>query len=197
MTIKSILLDLGGVLVDLEWHQRVSMLLDRDVPPNEIHQLWVDSPIVQDFECGRCDHETFVRGLQQEFEINATTGDIAEHFYHMVKGPKPDVEAVLGRLADRFQMGLLSNTNPVHHQRILDETQILKPFDQLFMSYQMGVMKPHEDIFHQALRQTGVAPEQTAFFDDGAINIEAAKKLGMQAFQVNSPQEIEKILSES
>jgi HAD superfamily hydrolase (TIGR01509 family) len=68
-------------------------------------------------------------------------------------------------------------------------------FNELFLSYEIGSMKPTAAIFQHVLAVLNVAPQQVAFFDDGRRNVEAAQAMGMQAFRVNSPDEILAIVS--
>lgn len=195
MSKKIIFLDLGGVLVDLEWRERMSRLLNQDIDAGDIHQLWVKSQAVLDFEEGRSDFDTFARGMQQDFGIQAGIDQIQQEFLAMLKGPKDGVIEILNQLAKQYPLALLSNTNPVHHEKMLRETTLLQPFQHLFMSYQMGVMKPKPDIFTQALQQAGVAAQEVVFFDDGQINVDAAEALGIDAHLVQSPQQVLEIMN--
>jgi putative hydrolase of the HAD superfamily len=54
----------------------------------------------------------------------------------------------------------------------------------------MGSRKPEPAIYLQALEWIGVDPGNVIFFDDLAVNIEAAKALGMTAVQVHSPRDV-------
>ena len=55
--------------------------------------------------------------------------------------------------------------------------------DGLFLSYQIGVRKPHPDIFRHALDQLGAEGGQCFFIDDLPENIEVARSVGIQAHQ--------------
>jgi putative hydrolase of the HAD superfamily len=51
-------------------------------------------------------------------------------------------------------------------------------FDEIFASYELGVVKPDARFFEHVLEATGSRPEETVFVDDGPHNMEAAKALG-------------------
>ncbi len=53
--------------------------------------------------------------------------------------------------------------------------------DSLFLSYEIGVRKPHPDIYRHALNELGVSGEDCFFIDDLAENIEAAREAGINA----------------
>ncbi|HSR88708.1 MAG TPA: HAD-IA family hydrolase, partial [Pontiella sp.] len=53
----------------------------------------------------------------------------------------------------------------------------------LFLSYQIGVRKPHPGIYQHVLDELGVEGEECFFIDDLPPNIEAARAAGMHAHQ--------------
>jgi epoxide hydrolase-like predicted phosphatase len=62
------------------------------------------------------------------------------------------------------------------------------PVDELFEfivdSSEVGMRKPEPRIFQLALDKLGVRPEEAVMLDDIAVNVEAARALGMHAIQV-------------
>lgn len=53
----------------------------------------------------------------------------------------------------------------------------------LFLSYQIGVRKPHPDIYRHALDTLGVPGEECFFIDDLPENVETARAVGINAHQ--------------
>ena len=53
--------------------------------------------------------------------------------------------------------------------------------EEQFLSYRIGVRKPHPDIYRHVLDALGVAGEECFFIDDLPENVEAARSLGIQA----------------
>lgn len=188
--ITHIVSDMGGVLVELEWTERVSALLGREVPIEELHHLWINARSTVDFESGRIDFNQFAAAFIQEFELAASPETVQREFLEFVQAPAPNCEAVLQTLKADYHLSLLSNTNPAHYEKLRDRYDFFDYFDHLFLSYKMGIMKPDPAIFHHVLTQLQVEPTAVAFFDDGARNVEAARSVGIQAFQVNSPDEM-------
>jgi glucose-1-phosphatase len=88
----------------------------------------------------------------------------------------PVIEALVGRV----RLLLLSNTNDVHFEFLRPQLPVLEKFDDLVLSYQIGAAKPDERIFHEALRRAGTRPEATAYFDDIAAYVDAARQLGIR-----------------
>ena len=61
---------------------------------------------------------------------------------------------------------------------------VAKTFDGLFLSFQTHLPKPQDQAFLNLIRQTGVDPRNTMFFDDNADNIATADRLGFQTVLV-------------
>ena len=188
--ITHIVLDMGGVLVELQWQTRMEKLLNRPLPMVELHHLWVTASSTVDFESGRTDFDQFTAAFLQEFDLAMDPAGFQREFLALVQAPFPGCLQVLGDLKTRFHLSLLSNTNPAHHEKLSQIEGFFPAFNRLFLSYQMGCMKPSPQIFETVLTQLDTAPERIAFFDDGARNVEAARALGIQAFRVDSPDQV-------
>ena len=189
--ITHIVSDMGGVLVDIEWTERVSKLLNRSVPLEELHYLWVTAKSTVDFESGRTDFDQFAASFIGEFDLNLSVATFQHEFLEIVRGPSAHCEQVLSQLRQlNYHLSLLSNTSIAHYSKLREQYGFFDYFDELFLSYEIGVMKPSAAIFEHILSVLGTTADTVAFFDDGARNVEAAGQLGIQSFRVDSPDEI-------
>ena len=57
------------------------------------------------------------------------------------------------------------------------------------MSYEIGMRKPDAEIFEFVLAQNKLVPSQTLFVDDSIQHVEAAKKLGINAYWLDVKKE--------
>ena len=89
----------------------------------------------------------------------------------------PHVEALVGKV----RLLLLSNTNHLHARYLLPRLPVLARFDALLLSHELGLIKPEQEIFEEALRRAGTAPAEAAFFDDSPEFVAAARALGIRA----------------
>jgi putative hydrolase of the HAD superfamily len=92
-------------------------------------------------------------------------------------------EAVLPRvegLEGRVKRLLLSNTNALHVAYLRPKLPLLKRFDAVLMSCEVGHVKPEPAFFQLALERAGCAPHEAAFFDDLPEYVEAANALGIR-----------------
>ncbi len=89
----------------------------------------------------------------------------------------PHVESLVGRV----KLLLLSNTNDLHARYLLPRLPLLRKFDHVLLSHELGLIKPQPQFFHEALRRAQTLPQETAFFDDLPEFVEAARALGIRA----------------
>ncbi|MEY3298075.1 MAG: hypothetical protein RLZZ597_1335 [Cyanobacteriota bacterium] len=188
--VTHILLDMGGVLVELQWRERMEGLLGRSLPMAELHHLWVTATSTVDFESGRTDFDQFTTAFLQEFSLDLDRAVFQQEFLALVQAPMPRCQKVLQDLKAHFHLSLLSNTNPAHYEKLSRSYDFYRAFDHCFLSYQMGQMKPSTAIFEAVISQLDTPANTIAFFDDGARNVEAAQSLGINAFRVDSPDEV-------
>lgn len=193
--VTHIVSDMGGVLVHLEWQTRVESLLGRPMPMDALHQLWVNASSTLDFETGITTFEEFADAFVEEFDLAISPGILMAEFLEIVQAPMENCNEVLAKLKPKFHLSLLSNTNPAHYQRLRSRYTFFDYFDQLFLSYQIGHMKPSEAVFKYVIDALETAPANIAFFDDGQRNVAVARKMGLQAFQVESPTELLAVVS--
>lgn len=71
--------------------------------------------------------------------------------------------------------------------RLRDRHDFLDYFDQIFLAYKFGTIKPSAAIFEHLLTNLKTSAGTVAFFDGGARNVEAARPLDIYAYRVESP----------
>ena len=176
MSRRVLLLDLGGVLADLGDPVAAMGL---DVPAEEFWGTWVNAPVVRAFETGQIQEQEFFEAVGAQVGL---AGDSAEKRFHAWQlRPFAGLEAFIKDAAERFELALLSNTNPIHWAQITAVTPVFSTFAALFLSYETGRFKPEADAFEQVIEHFGIAPASIVFYDDTARNVEAARKLGIDA----------------
>jgi len=86
--------------------------------------------------------------------------------------------AAVGRLHDRgVRTALLSNTWGV--EQVLRE-EVLQHFDATVLSGDVGLRKPHPEIYRLALERLALPAPACVFVDDFEVNVTAAERLGMR-----------------
>jgi putative hydrolase of the HAD superfamily len=65
-----------------------------------------------------------------------------------------------------------------------------RTFASFFSSCYVGLRKPNAPIYQLALKVTQRAPEECIFIDDRAINVEAARQVGMDGIVFEDPRQL-------
>ena len=184
-TIAAILFDLGGVLVRLRGHRVLLDYLPESMTSEELLNRWLHSPAVRDFEAGRIPLPDFCHDILSDLGLNMDEKAFLDVFGSFLDEPYPDVSAVLPDLSRRFVTGVLSNTSDPHWQTAVNMLPELLSVRHLFLSYRMGLLKPDEAMFTEVLRLLQLSAEQVLYFDDHPANVEAARRMGIQAVRVD------------
>ncbi len=187
--IKNILFDLGGVLVDLNKQACVDAFKAIGYPQAEsMLSNYVQSGIFLELEEGHIAPEAFYQAIMAEAPV--THEQIDEAFFKFLEGiPQYKMEMLL-ELKKKYKMLMLSNTNHIMFSWLreayfgVNGHTIDDYFDELFLSYEMGVAKPNPEIFKILIEKHGIVPSETLFLDDGIKNIEAAAELGFKTYFV-------------
>ena len=182
--IKNIVFDLGGVLVGFDGQRCINgfeALGCHDVAQYVVEHRTED--LFYDIELGRINTGDFCNRVREMSEVAASDADIISAWNSLLTPMKPEKRKSLEELRRRgYKLYLLSNTNDMHWQLCGYVFRIATLFDHCFLSYEMHLAKPDEEIFREVLRQTGCDAAETLFIDDNRDNVEAARRVGMHAF---------------
>ena len=91
-----------------------------------------------------------------------------------------------------YTVCLLSNLKEIDYEKFLQnfDTSI---FDEMFLSYKLGMLKPDDNIYQYVIDKLKASPEDIYFFDDNKENVDSAIRNGIQAYQVTGLNIKEKI----
>lgn len=181
---------MGGVLIDLYWEFYSAKMLGKEYSLEELQKLWVTSDATKNFETGKISFDQFASDIISEFKVKLTPEEIKKNFCAITGPPKLKFFELFSELKKSFNLSILSNTNLPHVQYLREKYDLFKIFDNLFFSYEIGIMKPFPEIFMYVIKELKAKPEDILFFDDSKLNVDAASKVGIKSFVVTSPQEI-------
>lgn len=105
----------------------------------------------------------------------------------------PEVPEVLEALrAAGVRLGLISNiwlSGPIVREH-LDMLGLLRPFEAVVLSSEVGLIKPHPVLFRVALERMGVEPGQAWYVGDNPhADVAGAKGVGLGAVLVRRPEQ--------
>ncbi len=194
--ITAITFDLGNVLVKVD-HQRFCRRLAAlaGLTPQEVFTQVFESSLEPGYDTGRISSREFYERITAHFGVTLPYSRFSQ-LWCDIFDPMEGMAAPVQRLADRFPLFLLSNTNSLHFDYIRERFgEILQPFRAFVLSYQVGSRKPEAAIYQALIRQVGRPPEEILFLDDKPAFVEAAGQQGLAAWQFRSPQELQQELA--
>jgi putative hydrolase of the HAD superfamily len=182
--IRTIIFDLGGVIVPLAFHRGYAQLEQRcGIPAAEIPKRIASTNLVPHFESGRLEPKAFVEQLCQHIGADLTFEEFCSIWTSVFLPHTLVSEDLIAGLKKNYRLVLLSNTNAIHWDMIRENYSLLRHFDEYVLSYKVGAMKPKERIYQEAIAKAQCAPQQCFFTDDVPAYVEGAKAAGIQAAQ--------------
>ncbi|MDO4909390.1 MAG: HAD family phosphatase [Corynebacterium sp.] len=190
----NILFDLYGVLLRVQGDQA-----KRDIE----HAVGGDSSIWPVFwelrgplDGGRITDQEFWEQFQERTGLDFDIEEAIRVDYSGWRQADPEMIAYVSSLIDEgWRVGLLSNIPKTLAELMLPENPWLQKFHSVTLSCDIKQEKPRPEAFRIALEQLGTKPEETFFFDDNLENVEAARAVGLKAFQFTGVDSVKKAIS--
>ena len=184
----NLLFDFGGVLVDLNKQRCIDAFAGLGFDIRPFLGTYAQAGVFAQLERGELSVAEFCEELRQlsgRVDLSDETLVKAWESY-LMDVPADRLETLL-KAKKNYPIYLLSNTNEIHWRQGSEEFFRYKGlhvedfFDGVFLSYEMGIEKPHPAIFDKVVEGIGCAPSEILFFDDSEVNCEAARKQGLLA----------------
>jgi len=195
LNLAAIAFDLGNVLVKAD-HFRFCRPFAAlaHLTPEEVYTRVFGSELEPGYDTGRLTSQDFYQRVMDRFDL-ALPYPRFSALWNGIFAPLEDMEATVARLADRYPLYLLSNTNPLHFQYIKEHYPLLRHFRRFILSYEVRSRKPEPAIFQALIREMGEPPQQCLYLDDLPPFVEAARSHGLQAWHFVSPRDFKERLS--
>jgi putative hydrolase of the HAD superfamily len=190
--LKALIFDLGNVIVPFDFkraYARLEPLCKLSI--DDIRARLRSTSLVHRFETGLIDSERFVEEFSALLEFQISYPEFCQLWSSIFLPDALIPESLLAPLAGRYELLVLSNTNPIHFAMMQANYPILRHFHHFILSHQVRAAKPAAKIYQEAISQAGCAAQECFFADDLLINVEAAREQGMDAVQFESARQIE------
>jgi HAD superfamily hydrolase (TIGR01509 family) len=193
---RVLLFDVGGVLVQLNGVKTMLEWMGADATSDKMWKMWLESKPVREFERGRIDAEEFALGVTAEFQLPVDPQQFLTSFNNWIVGLYPGTLEMLAQIPPSYHRAVLSNSNVLHWTRVVDDLKLGSAFHHQFVSHLTGRIKPDAEAFEHVVESLGCRPEHVLFLDDNTLNVDAAKRFGMQAVRVQGVDETRRVLME-
>ena len=200
MKYKAVIFDLFGTLVYNFSRQEYENVLTEmaeilEVPRDNFIQHWFDSfkeRVTGELRMPYAMVENACRKLGKEVSIDRIeyAAQIRLNYSQKSMVPKPGATEVLTQLrAEGYKTGLISDCSA---ETVItwDKTPFAPLFDVTVYSCVAGIKKPDPRIYHMALDQLAVRPEDCLYIGDGSSReLTGAQEVGMHAVLIRDPDE--------
>ena len=196
--IKTIIFDIGNVLVDFRWRkvyesfglseEDIEKLADATVR----HQAWLDLD----------------QGIITKDEAEAAYIQAAPEYREYIERIYPDMTPMLVQfeyavpwikeLKERgYTIYILSNWSDPAYEACKDNALNFLPLvDGVVFSYKELLVKPDRKIYELICNRYAINPEEAVFLDDSAPNIQAARAYGLHGIHFTSYEQAKEELEE-
>lgn len=192
--IKAVFFDIGNVLLHFnpsEVLREVAGAIGRH-PIKVARYLWTSHKI-EALERGEFGSDELFRIFQEELGYKGTFAQFrklwCDHFR-----PERKTVSMLREVSKRVDTYLLSNTHALHYDYIKQRYAFTKHIRAAVLSHELGMRKPEARIFAAALKTAKVEPAQAVFIDDLKPNVDAARKVGINAILYKGPEDLRRRL---
>lgn len=191
----TLIFDLGGVLVNIEYHRFIETLgIDHTIDEAEL--LRILSPEARQYESGTISTKDFFHRVNQHLDRGFTETQLHEAWYAILAGEIDGMRNLVEKLSTQGPLYLLSNTNELHFEYAKKKFPILSFFSQHFVSYKIGAMKPSPEIYRHVIHSLNTNPSDVLFIDDLQHNVDGAKNVGLQTYLFTGVDSLRRMLAE-
>jgi putative hydrolase of the HAD superfamily len=187
MKIKAVFFDLGGVIARTEDPgPRTNLAKSLGLSYADIDRLVFENKSSKEASLGIISEAQ--HWLNVASSLDQPDSDVDRLKYEFFAGDRvdPDLLNLIRSLRPAHKVGVISNAWSGMRTWLVDH-DLGDLFDDMVISAEIGIAKPDPRIYHAALQNLKVKPEESVFIDDMLRNVEAARKIGMHAVQFIQP----------
>ena len=190
--IKNIIFDFGDIFINL----------DKEATYREMAKLGVSKitpqmiQVYQEYEKGLMETSDFINYFSSSFPIlnkdlifawNAVLLDFPENRLRFLQEIAH---------SEKYRLFLLSNTNAFHiveitlREGLVLFEQFCALFEKVYLSHEIGMRKPHTEVFHHIVEAQKLSASETLFIDDSPQHVEGALEAGLKAYHLKEGEQI-------
>lgn len=193
--IKNVVFDLGNVLIKFS-------------PIEFLRERYKDEEIIEAiYETIFCSEEwpKLDRGIITEVEAenrfclknpkyDKYIREVMQSWYDMLV-PIEGTVSIYNEIKDKgYKMYILSNYHRKAFEITYKNNEFLSKADGIVVSHELNMLKPEPEIYDYLLKKYSLKAEETLFIDDTLINIEGARKAGIDTIHFTDGNALRKSL---
>ena len=203
--IKNIILDFGGVIIDVSYKAAANAFKKLGVKNFDIlYSQKKQEHFFDDFEKGIISDEEFRLQIKKHLPSSVSDKQIDAAWNSLVLTIPQGRINFLRELKKNYRLILLSNSNRIHHRKLTKtiekdfEKNILNElFEKIYFSCFINMRKPDVKIYNHVMKENNLKINETIFIDDSIQHVEGARKAGLTAYHLElTKTSIEKFIPE-
>lgn len=180
---KYFVFDLGGVLSVPMVSKKLYEQIKWKVSYEEFLDKFNNSEESIKVHKGEISTKEFFEYLKRYMDDNITLEEFKNIYVNNNKFFNDTIEIIKKLKNLGYKVYLLSNLKEIDYEKFIKHFDI-SIFNELFLSFKLGMLKPNDDIYQHVINKLNTKPENIYFFDDNKENVEGAIKNGINAYQV-------------
>ncbi len=186
---KNLILDLGGVILDINYQNTIDAFKAIGIQHAEkLYSQQSQIPLFDLLEKGLISEEEFFNDIRMMTGGEYDNDKLRNCWNAILIGLPEENMKTLYELKKKYSLFLLSNTNSIHEtayrKMIIDQCGSFifdDLFEKMYLSHHIHLRKPMPEIFEYVIDHSSLNKEETFFIDDSIQHVEAARKVGIDA----------------
>jgi len=192
-SIKALLFDLGGVIIDIDFNLVFSYWANcAKCRTEEIQSKFSIDHFYESHERGEIDSKVYYNSLRKSLGIDISDFQFEKGWNSIFKGEIKGISKLLRYAKGNLPIYAFTNSNSTHQKVWSNEfPETLGLFKTVFNSSDIGKRKPELEAFQIVADSIGIELHHIVFYDDSIENIIGAKKAGLNTVHVKSIKDVE------
>lgn len=192
--ISAIIFDLGGVLFTNGTKKLIDFVATEYGIEKEKVKAVMDGEIGKKYREAKVERHIFWEHFLKELGIQADPDFLEEQWvmgFELIEGTRDIVQD----LTEKYAVYFLSDNVKTRVEKIQERYGFLDWFEGGIFSHEVGMKKPHPQLYTMILEKAGIRAEEAVFIDDKPECLVPAAELGMATILFESPQQLRQTLS--
>lgn len=202
-SIKSIIFDLGGVMVDLDKEKCIQSFTEIGfAEAANLIDFYHPADFFNRLERGEIDTNQLCDIIREKANCYISNEDICRAYSDFLVGIPIHKLKLLEKLREKgYKIYALSNINEIVMPKVYqffeaDGKNCDFYFDKMYLSFEMRSLKPDREIFEKLIADSGVIPSETLFIDDGERNVLMGNEMGFNTYMPAARENFDHIFEE-
>ncbi len=197
--IKNIIFDLSEVIIS--GYRGTEQVIEKNtnIPAADFLRRKMQKEVSQvylDTMRGKYSEEEYFTYLFEGMKWDLSMDLVKKLVRQNLNVPVEGTMKIIQKLKGKYQLILLSDHVKEWMEYIFENNKDLNIFEKQYFSYEYGLLKSDKGCFDYILKDRNIKASETIFIDDYDVNIEMAKKSGIEGILFTNAEKLEQELVE-